>query len=198
MFIVAVTLGLLAAMGVYGLTATAADIRAAGQERQAAQSQRAAELAIIETAQAIGPGNAAPVLAAIKAGGNPCRSTPTGNCIVLGPTQLEKLGGATWRTFADDSTARPFSTKSMGEVTAVHPPFVRVEISNPLDYPASGSSATAGYQVGNQAGSMSPVFTEIRASVYVEMRPNGFLSPPDAVVSGRGRMLIGPYVPYRN
>ena len=43
MFIVAVTLGLLAAMGVYGLSATAYDIRAAGHGRAAAQVQHTAE-----------------------------------------------------------------------------------------------------------------------------------------------------------
>ncbi|CAN5917725.1 hypothetical protein BH11MYX4_BH11MYX4_13540 [soil metagenome] len=35
MFIVAVTLGLLAVMGVYGLSATSADIRSAGHMREA-------------------------------------------------------------------------------------------------------------------------------------------------------------------
>ena len=46
MFIVAVTLGLLAAMGVYGLTATQADIKSAGHMREALQAQRAGEHAL--------------------------------------------------------------------------------------------------------------------------------------------------------
>lgn len=199
MFIVAVTLGLLAAMGVYGMAAASMDVRAAGQERQAAQNQRAAEMAIVETAQSLGPGNASPVLAAIRLGGTtPCRSTTTHNCIVLGAKELQQLSGNTWATFPDDTVTKPFSTKSMGEVTAVHPPYVRVELSNPIEWPAAGSAASAGYQVGGQTGSMSPMFSEVRATVYIEMRPNGFLAAPDTVVTGRGRLLVGPYIPYKN
>ena len=42
LFVVAVTLALLAAMGVYGLTATALDVRAAGHSREAMTGQNMA------------------------------------------------------------------------------------------------------------------------------------------------------------
>src|SRR4051812_10073630 len=56
MFIVAVTLGLLAAVGVYGLSATAMDVRAAGHMRESAQAQSAAEHALLLTAESFTPG----------------------------------------------------------------------------------------------------------------------------------------------
>ena len=62
MFVVAVTLGLLAAMGVYGLSATAMDIRAAGHFRENAQAQSAAEHAIMLTAETFTPGTAGEIV----------------------------------------------------------------------------------------------------------------------------------------
>ena len=194
MFIVAVTLGLLAAMGVYGLSATASDIRAAGQERQAAQSQRAAELAIIETAQSVGPATASPIVAAISNASAPrqCRSTTTGRCLVLGTPEMKVLSSATWATAAPGAK-EPFTTDSFGDVKLQ--PYVRVELTDPISWPASSSASSAGYQIGLSTN--NPVFTEVRATVYVEMRSNAFDAPPDAVVTGRGRLVLGPYIPYK-
>jgi len=69
MFIVVVTLGLLAAMGVYGLSAAQADVRAAGHMREALQAQKAGEHALTMAAETLNPENAGPLVATMSSAG---------------------------------------------------------------------------------------------------------------------------------
>ena len=212
MFIVAVTLGLLAAMGVYGLAATASDVRAAGHVREAAQAQHAAELAIVEAAQTIGPGTASTIVRAMQAsstfGGRTtnCKSSKplttfasdpvaaatyrvAEACMVLSPTEMKTIAqNQTWNVADSATTTIPFSTTAFGAVNLT--PFVRVELTNPIDW-----DIPAGYQVSSGSGVRPPIFTQIRATVYLEMRANGLTAPADIVATGRGRLLVGPYTP---
>lgn len=199
MFIVAVTLALLAAMGVYGLTATAYDLRAAGHGRLAAQSQRSAELAITMTSTALTPGNAQTIVNRMRAdravrGSMTCTTAlpPFGDeaanrtaesCLVLTPVNIGPLTA--------DPVAWPaslFNTDSFGDVTAV--PSIRVELTNPIDQGMGG--APAGFSVSSGSGP-PPVFTQVRATVFVEMRNPG--KAAEAVAIGRGRLVVGPYMP---
>ncbi len=210
MFIVAITLGLLAAMGVYGLAATASDVRAAGHVREAAQAQHAAELAIIEAAQTIGPGTASTIVRAMQAsstfGGRTtnCKSAkPLSTdalaaatarvaeaCMVLSPTEMRVIAqNQNWN--ASDSPVGgtvPFSPTAFGQVALT--PYVRIELTNPIDW-----DIPSGFQVSGGSGARRPIFTQIRATVYLEMRANGLTKPADIVATGRGRLLVGPYTP---
>lgn len=56
-FIVAMTLGLLAAIGVYGMSATSLDLRAAGHAREAMQNQHIAEHAMMSVASSFDRNN---------------------------------------------------------------------------------------------------------------------------------------------
>lgn len=204
MFIVAITLGLLAAMGVYGLAATAADVRAAGHMREAAQSQHAAEVAIVMTSQLLEPGNAQVIVNRMRsdnsmrsAGAENCRTArpfnPTDNaanrdaqaCLVLTPTSMKNLA-QDQSSFPVDSlpVKAPFTAKSFGDVPDYA--HIRVELTNPIDWDAPA---------GNAVGQRSPIFTQVRATVYVEMRPATTTLPADSVAVGRGRLIVGPYLP---
>lgn len=210
-FVVAITLGLLAAMGVYGLSATALDVRAAGQERAAAQAQHAAELAIVEAASTIGPGTATTIVRAMQADANllfssagntkSCKTAKTYNatdpvtsriaeaCMVLSPSEMRQISPNTnWGPVDGNPIAVPFSTKSFGDVPLV--PYVRIELTNPINW-----DAPAGFQTSSNVGAKPPVFTQIRATVFLELRQNGLLSPADYIATGRGRLVVGPYTP---
>jgi hypothetical protein len=207
MFIVAVTLGLLAAMGVYGLTATAADVRSAGHGREALQSQHAAELAIVMTSQLLEPGNAQVVVNRMRAdnsvrsvSGVSCRTarpfSATDNtanrdgeaCLVLTPTTMKALAQDP-TTFPVDVAGpppvrAPFTPQSFGDVPSY--PHLRVELTNPIDWDAPA---------GNAVGQRAPIFTQVRTTVFVEMRPADATLPADTVAVGRGRLVVGPYLP---
>lgn len=215
MFIVAVTLGLLAAMGVYGLAATAADVRAAGHMREAAQSQHAAEVGMMLTSQLLQPGNAQVIVNRMRAdnsmrgvgGGENCRSARPFNatdnnanrdaqaCLVLTPGARAGAtnNNSSMQALAQDPTSfpvdalpvkAPFTAQSFGEVpTYAH---IRVELTNPIDWEAPA---------GNAVGQRSPIFTQVRTTVYVEMRPATLTLPADSIAVGRGRLIVGPYLP---
>lgn len=216
LFIVAVTLALLAAMGVYGLSATAYDVRAAGHGRQAAQSQHAAEAAIIMTSQVLGPSNAQLLVNRMRAdasvrgattGKQVCKTARPFNmsdaaeatanrdaqaCLVLTPTTMGPLvqPSGVWPTTEKSSTTTPsvpipipFQPDSFGEVPNY--PFIRVELTNPVDTPAPA---------GNAVGGPSPIFTQVRATVFVEMRHTQN-ARAESISVGRGRLVVGPYTP---
>lgn len=205
MFIVAITLGLLAAMGVYGLTATAYDVRASGAGRSAAQSQHAAEVGVVLAAQTLSPTNAQTILNRMRAdhtvGTETCKTArmyttsadqlknrTAGACMVLTPDTLKPLsmdpGG--WPVPATAPVTVPFVPQSFGDVPSY--PKIRIELTNPVDW-----EAPSGYAVGS--GQPPPVFTAIRATVFVEMRPADATQPADTIAQGRGRLIVGPYMP---
>jgi hypothetical protein len=199
MFIVAITLGLLAAMGVYGLAATASDVRAAGHGRQAAQAQHAAELAIQTSAYVIQTANAQQVMRNVAARVTPNCMTARPIGTLTGDPDLNRYANGCWM-MTNDSTndtfhalaqsgaqwgeavtapvMGPFSPQSFGEVPDYA--HIRVELTNPVDWaPPPGFDQNF-------------TFTQLRATVRVEMRP-GTTLPADSVATGRGRLVIGPY-----
>jgi len=199
MFIVVVTLGLLAVMGVYGLSAASADIKAAGHMREALQGQKAGEHALAMTAETFNP-SAAMVLVQSMSGAkrtNNCK-TATGDlgapadlapyvgavpvpasaaCIRLNEAEMRVIGQAVnpWVT-----SVTGFGPESFGLVKAT--PGALVEISNPVDVPPPPGS---GYDPASQR------FTQVTVTVFVEVRKTP-TTPAETVVAGRGRMTVGP------
>jgi hypothetical protein len=212
MFIVAVTLGLLAAMGVYGLSATAYDVRAAGHAREATQAQHAAEEGVIMTAETLQPGTAGEIVRAMQADkasalrksacktAKPLSSDATQAaearaaeaCFILSPKEMEKLSPIKSPAWEPPFRAKTSSTPgAFGEVDLY--PFVRVELTNPIDW-----ATPAGYGVG-APNAPSPIFTQVRATVFVELKPGTDATdalekhPAELVATGRGRLIVGPY-----
>jgi hypothetical protein len=206
MFIVAVTLGLLAAMGVYGMSATSVDIRAAGHLREATQAQSAAEHAVMITADTFTPGTAGELIRAMQSGtggagdiqSTKCKTANAFNtpaepntdyrsaqaCLSWNLTEMENINSNVNKWLNMTGTAgtdrSTFSVDSFGEVP--DKPFLRVEITNPVDIPPpSGTSLNDRF-----------TFTQVTATVFVNMQtaPN---TPADSMVLGRGRLTVGPY-----
>jgi Tfp pilus assembly protein PilX len=209
-FIVAVTLGVLAVMGVYALTATANEVRSAGHVREAMQGQRAAEFAMMATAETyssiIGG-----VL--IKKSRNPdtvngrstnCRSSrpPSTDlrfvdseaCLYLTEEQMGTvaksvnsmkqpttvIAGCTTPADCNFFWGQGATPGSFGPV--VNRPFLHVEVSNPIDVPPPPGMSLDG----------SWTFTQVTATVYVDMKQNK-TDPASTTTLARGRMTVGPY-----
>lgn len=213
MFIVAVTLGLLAAMGVYGLAATAQDVRAAGYGRQAVQSQHAAALAVNLTASVLSPGNAQRIMndmmldstlrdATVRkacttakpltlTGTDGIRDRAAEACLMLTPTSMKPYAQDSTNMIAPTGYTIPFSDESFGKVQTF--PNIRIELTNPIDW-----AAPAGFALSSGPGNPPPVFTQIRVTIFAEMRPaavSGKLKPAESIAVGRGRLVVGPYLP---
>lgn len=219
LFIVAVTLGLLAAMGVYGLSATAYDVRAAGHAREAIQMQHAAEQAVMMSAEALSAGSAGTIVRAMQADptmdarmNKVCKTAKPPSaagsyeqaayriaeaCLIVTPNELSRLHPLTAARSADPNPLQghwvtpAFNKESFG---ALHP-FVQIELTNPIDWetpPGFATSAPYG---------RAPIFTQIRATVFVQLKPGADLAdaranhPAQTVATGRGRLVVGPYIP---
>ena len=190
MFIVVVTLGLLAAMGVYGLSAASADVRAAGHMREALQAQKAGEHALTMTAETLNPKTVGPLVAQMSTLGR------TANCKTAGPLpaaatsvppgaaclRLTEVGmRAAAGTVTPWNAVPAFAPDSFGSVTSV--PNVSVELSNPFDVQRPGFDATMR-------------FTQVTATVFVDVRSTVDIgAPAQSIVSGRGRLTVGPISP---
>ncbi|MDB4940481.1 MAG: hypothetical protein JWP97_15 [Labilithrix sp.] len=194
LFIVAVTLGLLAVMGVYGLSATSADIRASGHMREALQGQRAGEAGLMMTAETFNPTIAQNLVQQMNLGqgqATDCVTAApyTGNvltraaeaCIRLDPTKMQTIALATTPTKpwnVDPSPAQPgFSAQSFGAVA--NQPYVSVEVTNPINTEVmTGNSQTVRY-------------SQLTATVFVRLKKTS-TSAPETQVVGRGRITVGP------
>lgn len=185
MFIVAVTLGLLAVMGVYGLAATRADVRSAGHMREAVQGQKAGEHAMMMAAETFNPSNAYKLYLMTSAGAGMgqslnCRTSATFTgltdrraaeaCLKLDPTEMQTLA-MNLNPFVKPA----FNTDSFGKVTNL--PILQVEITNPIDITVPNNSTVK--------------YVQVTATVFTEMRPAVGV-PAETVVVGRGRMTVGP------
>jgi len=197
MFIVVVTLGLLAVMGVYGLSATSADVKAAGHLREALQAQRAGEQALTLTAETLNPRSVSPLIAQMTTAGRTanCKTAaaltagvtpvpPAAACLRLTETGMRAAAVAAnpWTTGTNvaypDST---FAPDSFGPVSSI--PNINVELSDPFDVQRPGFDA-------------SMRFTQVTATVFVDIRSTVDPSAPSqAIVSGRGRLTVGPIGP---
>lgn len=196
MFIVAVTLGLLAVMGLYGLSATSADVRAAGHTRETLQAQKTAEHSLNTTAELLTPSKAKEIYEAMYGNGDSntknCFSTPTYTGAV-DRRDAEACKRLSLLEISQQSNlARaPFTTKSFGDVqnnatttggdglvlNGSSTNTIQVELSNPIDVPIVGSTTEKKVQV--------------TVTVYTTLRPTPN-EPPQLVVTGRARMTIGP------
>lgn len=199
MFIVVVTLGLLAAMGVYGLSAASADVKAAGHMREALQAQRAGEYALTMTAETLNPRSVAPIIGQMSTMGRTanCKTAavlPTGftsvppasACLRLTEPGM-RIAAATvnpWVTNPTPPPSAPLSTlaaDSFGAVKSVAN--FNVELSDPFDVQRPGFDATMR-------------FTQVTATVFVNVISTADpTAPPQAVVTGRGRLTVGPIGP---
>lgn len=193
-FIVAMTLGVLAAIGVYGLSAATADIRSAGHMREALQLQKAGEASFMMAAEtlnaSLAQGLVAQALATTGQGqSSNCKTAApyTGiverraaeACLRLDPAEMTTLalGVNPW-------VAAPYTDKSFGEaknlpIAPPYGPFVTVEVTNPVDMVVPGNS--------------SQKFAQVTTTVFVQLKPLAGV-PADAMVAGRGRLTVGPIV----
>lgn len=220
MFIVAVTLGLLAAMGVYGLSATAYDVKAAGHVREATQAQHAAETALMMTAETLQPGTAGEIVRVMqlektsefKSVSRACRtakpaSATTANeardrvaeaCLILSSDEMKviapipRANGSAWH----NDPFRPRVTPNVGAFGEVDLyPFFRVELTNPVNWEIPAGFSTSGQAV------KPPVYTQVRTTVFLELKPGLNVNdardnhPAAIVAAGRGRLIVGPYTP---
>ncbi len=205
MFIVVVTLGLLAAMGVYGLSATSADLKSAGHMREALQAQKAGEHALMTAAEAMNPASAATIVDAMSSPTNrtiDCRTAAgnggvaasiapyvSGGTAPVPPQYACKRLNETEMRLAVNQGVTPLSwplatpaflPDSFGAVT--WKPTISVEVTNPVDVPVP-----PGYDPDKFR------FTQVTATVFVDVRST--IDPAAAaqsVVTGRGRITIGP------
>jgi hypothetical protein len=195
MFIVAVTLGLLAVMGVYGLSATSADIRSAGHMREALQGQRAGEAAFIMTAETFNPTVAQGLVQQMTDGQGQARDcstavTPyTGNadtrfaeaCIRLSPERMTIFANTTnpaapWAV-SPPGVQAGFTAQSFG--STLNQPYINVEVTNPIN-----TEVTAG-------NSQTVRYSQLTVTVLVQLKSSTSL-PAETAVAGRGRITVGP------
>lgn len=201
MFIVAVTLGILAAMGVYGMSSTSIDIRAAGHFREAAQAQSAAEHALMLSADSFTPGTAAEIVKAMMSGrttagtdiqATNCKTANTYNattnpeyrgaqaCLSWSIDEMQRISKGVNPWTLDGTTNTTFTPQSFGPVT--NKAFVRVEVTNPVDIPPPpGTGLNDRF-----------TFTQVTVTTYVDMKESATV-PAQTSGLGRGRLTVGPY-----
>lgn len=192
MFIVAVTLGLLAVMGIYGLSATSADIRAAGHMREAIQGQKATEAALMLTAETYNPvkaqglvdrGSSGPTAGTGQGGqATNCKTAApyTGNVDTRDAEACVKLDLPAMAILAApvNPWASPFTAQSFG--ASVNLPYVTVEVTNPI---------TTTVPAGNSITTIS--YTTVTATIFTQLKPNAGVAA-ETSLAGRARIIVGP------
>jgi hypothetical protein len=197
LFVVAVTLALLAAMGVYGLTATAQDVRAAGHGREGMSGQNVAMHNFMLASETFSPGAAQGIVNTMYAGTGSttkqsinCRTAKpyTGArefcdaeaCVLLTPTELQNIATSINTTVPP---GLPFQPDSFGPGYPYRPD-VQIEVTSPVMMPAP-----AGFEGPDPNN--PKLFVEATVTVFSEMRAST-TSPPEINVVGRGRIIAGP------
>ncbi len=171
-FIVATTLALLAAIGVYALSSAASDTRSSGYYRQATQAQYMSELGGNALATYIDMSGAPP---ANEWGTAACQTVPAGatgdaaKCKILGSSSLAKVLGG-----------KPLLTsQSLGGNNKQGD--TRVEISG----------KRPGLTPWGYALSQNLSFTQVTLTSWGMSQPAG-VSASDAVTMARGTVTYGP------
>jgi hypothetical protein len=210
LFVVSVTLALLAAMGVYGLTSTSLDVRSAGHNREAMVGQNVAQHTLMLTAETFSPSKAQGIINGMYGDNRTkdCKTTrkftagsvtKTNNaeaCTRLNPARMQLLsigpssaqapiGTGAGYIFQPDSFGKDWNGVPYTNTTAatVIQPEVQVEVSNPVAVSMPGFQSS---DMNNQ----QKQFAQLTITVFTEMRePN---KPPTTSVLGRGRIIVGP------
>ena len=215
MFVVAVTLGLLGAMGVYGLGATASDFRAASHLREGLHAQRAAEEAMMISAEAFNPMTAPRLVEELTGGarGSKCKysaraysgaSNDTLNlnvegCLALKMSDLKTIvngasvngvtmsGSGNWADGVEPFTAESFFPPTTNGVSAQPlAPSVTVEVTN-----AAETAVPPGFDAAKD------VFYELTITPVAKMSATGGTGASESTALGRGRIVVGPARPMR-
>jgi hypothetical protein len=196
MFIVATTLGLLAVMGIYGLTATSSDIRSAGHMREALQGQRAGEAVLMMTAETFNPTVAQALVNQMTDQRGQARDCKTANpytgnvatrfaegCIRLDPSRMTTIANTSnaldpWAV--STLPAQPgFTQQSFGSV--VNQPFFNIEVTNLIN-----TEVTAG-------NSQTVRYSQVTVTVFVQLKQSAGVAA-ETQVTGRSRLTVGPSV----
>lgn len=196
LFVVAVTLALLAAMGVYGLSATAMDVRAAGHGREGMSGQNVAMHNFMLASETFSPGAAQGIINTMYAGttgtvkqSTNCRTAKPYTalreycdaeaCVLLTPTELDFIAKSINTAVLPGPAFQP---DSLGPGYPFQPQ-VQIEVTSPVMMPAP-----AGFQGPDPNN--PKLFVEATVTVFSELKiPN---QPPEINVIGRGRIVAGP------
>jgi len=220
MFIVAVTLALLAAMGVYGLTATAVDVRSAGHLRQAAQAQAAAEHALMLTADTFTPGTSGELIKAMQAGqtsggvdiqATKCRTANPYNlatnaeqraaqaCLSWSLSEMARISHKvnTWRDGTSGSLFDPNDSTMVNQFST----FTPQSFGDVAQRPFARVEVTNPVDIPPPPGSAINdrfTYTQVTVTTFVDMKnatdqATARTLPAESVAQGRGRITVGPY-----
>ena len=194
-FIVAVTLALLASMGIYGLSSAANDVSAAGYLRQNTQAQHLDEGVLMATAESITPGTAAQIVRDMVDPNSrsntttiPCKSAnaPTSNLATTTAEACIRLTESQMKVLAANVNAWTGPVFQPGGLGIPQDPYFRVEITNPIEVPGPAGNSGDG-----QAGAQM-YFAQVTVTIYVDLKTDAGAAP-DATMLGRGRLTVGPY-----
>lgn len=218
LFVVAVTLALLAAMGVYGLNATALDVRAAGNNREAMAGQNVAQHSMLLTAETLSPSKAQGIINGMY-GPNATTDCKTARksaalgassqynnaeaCTRLTPQRLQLLAAGAVSTSADcpalpgavgfgpgAASGYQFQCDSFGKDTTGTPLPLAPNVQIEVTNPVAVSMP--GFQ-SSDMNNQQKQFAALTVTVFTEMKdPNVPNEPPKMAVLGRGRIIVGP------
>lgn len=195
MFVVVTTLGLLAVMGMYAMSAATEDIRAASNFRRASQAQAAAEFGAVAAADYITYENADNIVntrmlnpsANLQASENNCISTQKNQAGVIGSIRAKSCVRITKEELKRNWSLRdPFTSQSFGNKELEGDLYI--ELTNPTQAPPP-----PGYDVN-----LRLKFAMVTVSTFGLIRPyegvtKGTLpNASDSMQTGRGRLIIGP------
>jgi hypothetical protein len=188
-FIVAMTLALLAGMGVYALTSTTSEVRTAGYQRQAAQAHYVTDLATVAAVDVFSPENASYIDNQMKvvSPSSPCLSSPqvgltsgvseiARRCAKLHPDYIKQNLG----------TDPMPETSSGSRVLHIPNTQVRGEFVSEITEPV-GNGVQAGFDV-----SSGKCFTRYTVTTYVKtsnLTTAGTLGRE----TSRARVVVGPF-----
>lgn len=202
LFVVAVTLALLATMGVYGLSATSLDVRAAGHNREAMVGQNVAQHSLLLTAETFSPSKAQGIVNGMygpnrtndcktsrKYSGTTTKYNNAEACTRLNMTRLQALsiGPSSALGPTGSGASYIFQSDSFGKDPGGTPlplqPDVQIEITSPV------SVAMPGFQ-SSDMNNQQKQFAVVTVTVFTEMREPS--KAPEMAVLGRGRIVVGP------
>lgn len=210
MFVVAITLGLLGAMGVYGLGAASSDMRAVAHLREGLHAQRAAEDAMMMTAEAFNPMTGPRLIEELTGGqtgqtckrsarppGAPTTSTQYLNvegCLSLKTDELKKIvngavdptGNGNWPAAVDPFTPESYFPAAATSLETALAPQVTIEVTNAVE-----TALPPGWDENKD------VFYELTVTPVARMAVANASGATESTVLGRGRIVVGPARPMR-